>query len=192
MILDKVDPLIIFKFAVDDPSFYDAYSQANGIPVVGSVLGDILLAAGGIPIPLYLSEQLSGIVIDSVSNSYDIDTSVEGINKATNLDISQRVIDSTTTVVMTCNNKDSLVLSAILAFMDLIIRKAVSRAYTISFISGSTILLDALLKSFNTSMNSDSELVTITMVLSKVNGKPDKVFTSIPNTVGTSPGIGSL
>ena len=186
-ILNKVDPLIIFKFAVDDPTFYDAYTEAAGIPVVGGLLSDILLAAGGVPIPIYLSEKFSGILIDSISNSFDIDTSVEGLNKATNLDITQRVIDSTTTVNMTCNNKDSLVLAAIIAFMDIVLRKAVSRAYTISFISGSTILLDALVKSFNTTMNADSELVNISMTLSKVNAKPEKVFTSVPAITGATP-----
>lgn len=179
MILNKVDPLIVFKFAIDDPSFYDAYSQANGIPVVGGALANIIALAGGIPIPIYLNEKLSGIIVDSISAGFDIDTAVEGVNKATNLDISQRVIDSTITVNMTCNSKDSLVLQAILAFMDIIIRKAVSRAYTISFISGSTIILDGLLKNFTTNMNNDSELVNISMTISKVNAKPETVYTTV-------------
>lgn len=191
MILNKVDPLIIFKFAIDDFNFYDAYSQANGIPVVGGALANIIALAGGIPIPIYLSEKLSGIVVDSVSAAFDIDTAVEGINKATNLDISQRVIDSTVNIAMTCNSKDSLVLQAIIAFMDIIIRKAVSRAYTISFISGSTIILDGLLKSFNTNMTADSELVTINMTISKVNAKPEIVYSTVVPVTGAVP-IGNV
>lgn len=188
MILNKVDPLIIFKIAITDP-IVNSFKEASGIPKTGGLANDILGAIGGLPIPIYLNEKLSGIVINNIANGYDIDTSVEGINKATALDVSQRVIDSTLTVNMTCNNKDSLVLAAIIAFMDIILRKAVSRAYTISYVSGSTVLLDGLLKSFNTDQDSDSDLVRMTMVLSKNNGKPDPVYTSVPNSTGVNPDL---
>lgn len=191
MILNKVDPLIIFKIVMTDTTS-NAYQEAAGIPVIGGLLSGLISAAGGIPIPIYLDEQLSGIVVDSIANAYDIDTAVEGINKATALDVSQRVIDSTLTVNMTCNSKDSLILSAILAFMDMILRKAVSRAYTISFINGSTVLLDGLLKSFNTTMDSDSEKVSISMVISKNNGKPDPVYNTINPVNGALPISGQV
>lgn len=190
MILNKVAPLIIFKIALEDNN-YDAYAEAASIPVVGGLLTELLDAVDGIPIPIYLEEQVSGIVVDSISNSYDIDTAVEGINKATALDVSQRVIEATTTVNMTCNDKDSLVLSAIMAFMDMILRKAVSRAYTISYIHGSTVILNGLLKSFNTNGTADSEIVTMTMVLIKVNGKGDPVFQTITPITGAVP-IGNV
>lgn len=186
MILNKVDPLIVFKIALTD-STLDTYQEAAGIPVIGGALTDLFDAVNGIPIPIYLDEKISGITVDSVSNAYDIDTAVEGINKATALDVSQRIIDSTLTVNMTCNNKDSLVLAAILAFMDTIIRKAVSRAYTISFIHGSAVVLDGLLKSFSTNMSADSELVQITLVISKVNGKSDPVYTTVKPITGAVP-----
>ncbi len=187
MILAKVDPLIIFKIALTDDKLLDAYADAAGIPVVGDLLSDVILAVDGIPIPIYLNEQLSGIIVDSISNNTDIDTTVEGFNKATALDVQQRVIDSTLTVNMICNNKDSLILSAILAFMDIILRKAVSRAYTISFINGSTIILDGLLKSFNTSSSSDSEIVTISLVISKLNNKPEPAFPTVTPIKGAVP-----
>ncbi len=186
MILSKVDPLIIFKIVVTDPNS-NVFTEAAGIPVVGGALSSLISAVGGIPIPIYLNEALSGIVIDSVGDSTDIDTTVEGFNKATKLDVQQRVVDSTLTVNMTCNNKDSLVLSALIAFMDIILKKAVARAYTISYISGSKILLDGLLKSFNTNQMADSELVTITMVLNKINNKPDPVFPTIAPITGATP-----
>lgn len=185
-ILNKVDPLIIFKIAISDPTT-DAYKQAAGIPVIGGALSDVIGAVGGIPIPIYLNEKLTGICVDNISSNYDLDTAVEGINKATSLDVSQRVIDSTLTVNMTCNNKDSLVLSAINAFMDMILRKAVSRAYTISYVHGSNILLDGLLKSYSCVQQADSELVSITMVLSKVNGKSDPIYPTVTPIAGAVP-----
>lgn len=182
MILSKVDPLIIFKIL---PTVQNAnlFTEAAGIPVVSDVVNFL----GGIPIPIYLNESVSGIIVDSISNATDIDTVVEGFNKATALDVQQRVIDSTLTVNMTCNNKDSLVLAAILAFMDIILRKAVSRAYTISFVNGSAIVLDGLVKSFTTNSTADSELVTISLVISKINNKPEPVLPGVDPVQGASP-----
>ena len=179
---DDCDPLIIFKI-VPTTANKDTFAEAAGIPVVA----DIVKFAKGIPIPIYLNEKLSGIIVDSIGNSTDIDTTVEGFNKATALDVQQRVIDSTITINMTCNNKDSLVLSAILAFMDIILRKAVARAYTISFVNGSTIVLDGLLKSFTTNQTADSELTTMSLVINKVNNKPDPVLPTVDPIKGAAP-----
>jgi len=185
-ILAKVAPLIIFKIALTDP-IVNTFKQAVGFPEAGFSADAFLNAVNGLPIPIYLDEKISGILVDSVSHGIDIDTAVEGQNKATSLDVSQRIIDSTLTVSMTCNNKDSLVLTAILAFMDTILRKAVSRAYTLSFIHGSAVVIDGLLKSFTTNMNVDSEVVTISMVISKVNGKSDPVYAAVQPITGAVP-----
>lgn len=185
-ILAKVAPLIIFKIALTDP-LVNTFKQAVGFPEAGFSADSFLNAVNGLPIPIYLDEKITGITVDAVSNSLDIDTAVEGVNKATALDVSQRVIDSTLTVNMTCNNRDSLVLAAIIAFTDTIFRKAVSRAYTISYIHGSAVVLDGLLKSFSTNMNADSELVSITMVISKVNGKSDPVYATVKPITGAVP-----
>lgn len=185
-ILAKVAPLIIFKIALTDP-IVDTFRQAVGFPEAGFSADSFLKAVNGLPIPIYLDEKVSGILVNSVSNGLDIDTAIEGINKATSLDVSQRIIDSTLTVNMTCNNKDSLVLAALIAFTDTILRKAVSRAYTISFIHGSAVVLDGLLKSFTTNMTDDSEIVTITMVISKVNGKSDPVYATVKPITGAIP-----
>jgi len=185
-ILSKVDPLIVFKIALTDP-IVNSFRQAVGFPELGFSADSFLNAVNGLPIPIYLNENLSGIVIDSIGNGLDIDTAVEGVNKSTALDVSQRVIDSTLTINMTCNNKDSLVLSAILAFTDTIFRKATSRAYTISFIYGSAVVIDGLLKSFSTNMTADSELVNIVMVISKVNGKSDPILPTITPVIDATP-----
>ena len=185
--LGGVAPILIFSFP---PAFgIDLGKILGGIPLIGSSLADI-----GIPIPIYLDENLTGIYIESESKSLDIDTDIvpvyrsDNTKTATNF-INQSGINNLVTVNMLAN-KDSLILSVLLALNDLVFSKLVSGKYKLSYINGTTLIFGGLLHSFSVNASSNDTLLRIQMQIQKNNqNKPTVVnqYLSISPTTGLTP-----
>lgn len=180
--LNGVAPILIFTFPVVPKS--PTFNAIAGIPLVGNFLAENV----GVPIPIYLDERLTGVYVESETKAIDIQTTVEAKTEAGTPDISQRGLDSLVTINMIAN-KDSVTLSAILALCDLVFQKVVSQEYKVSYLNGSTTVFNGLLHGFQTSVDSDNDLVRITLQLSKANQnlKPNPGTAILPKITGAIP-----
>lgn len=185
--LGGIAPIIIFTFP---PALGIDFSRVlGGIPLIGDALSGV-----GIPIPVYLDENLTGIYIESESKSLDIDTDIvpvyrsDNTKTATNF-INQSGINNLVTVNLLAN-RDSLILSVLLALNDMVFSKLVSGKYTMSYINGTTLIFGGLLHSFSVQANSDDTLLKIQMQIQKNNqNKPSVVsqYLNVPAIPGVTP-----
>ncbi len=186
--LGGIAPILIFSFP---PVLgIDLGQILGGIPVIGDTLADI-----GIPIPIYLDENLTGIYIESESKSLDIDTDITpkynttiGAIGASTSFINQSGINNMVTVNMLAN-RDSLILSVLLALNDMVFSKLVSGKYKMSYINGTTLVFGGLLHSFSVNANSDDTLLKITMQIQKNNSKNGTSVVSQYLQVSPIPGV---
>lgn len=185
--LGGIAPILIFTFP---PSLgIDLSKVLGGIPLIGSSLAEV-----GIPIPIYLDENLTGIYIESESKSLDIDTDIVPVyrtdnTKSTTNFINQSGINNLVSVNMIAS-KDSLILSVLLALSDMVFGKLVSGKYKISYINGTTLIFGGLLHSFSVQGSSDDTLLKIQMQIQKNNqNKPNVVsqYLNVPAVQGVIP-----
>jgi hypothetical protein len=180
--LNGVDPIIIFKFALLPTS--TIFNAVAGIPIIEDVVKSF-----GIPIPIYLSERIFGIVLNSEEKSMDVETNVQTKSDSTKPDVKQRGLNNVVTLNMTAT-KDSITLSALLALSDICFQKLTAKDYTISYLNGSTIIFDGLLESFHTTVDSNTDKIEVTMKISKAPQNTtvaDPVTPSITKVTGAIP-----
>jgi hypothetical protein len=180
--LNGIAPILIFNFPVDikGPTF----NALAGIPFIGESLAGV-----GVPIPLYLDEQLTGLFVDNESKSTDLE--IEVTAKATNEppDVKQQAIDSVVNINLFAK-KDSLLLSVILALNDIVFTRAASMSYSVSYLNGSTVIFGGLIKSLTTNSGIDDDLIRMTLTISKANYRSPTQTQSIaevPKTTGPIP-----
>lgn len=188
--LGGVAPILIFTFPPNTGT--DLQRVLGGIPLIGDSLSDLV----GIPIPIYLDENLTGIYIESESKALDIDTDIVPVyrtdnTKATTNFINQSGINNLVSVNMVAS-KDSLILSVLLALADMVFTKLVSGKYKLSYINGTTLIFGGLLHSFSVQGSSDDTLLKIQMQIQKNNqNKPNIVsqYLNVPAVPGVRPPV---
>ncbi len=165
--LNGVDPIIIFHFYNKG-----AIDFLADIPFA-SAITDLV----GIPIPIYLSERLTGIYVDTETRGIDVQTKVDPVTEKDPLtlevlppQVTQTGLDSTVSISMFAS-RDSILLTAIIAMMEMILSRLVTQEYGISYINGSTVIFNGLLHRFQTTINRNDDLVRIDCTLS--NAKKD-------------------
>jgi hypothetical protein len=183
--LGGIAPILIFTFP---PALgIDLTKLLGGIPLIGDALADI-----GVPIPIYLDENLTGVYIESESKALDIDTDIVPVYR-TNGSVSNFINQSGINNLVTINmlaNKDSLILSVLLALNDMVFSKLVSGKYKLSYINGTTLIFGGLLHSFSVNSNSDDTLLKITMQIQKNNQNKPSIITqylNVPAVPGVTP-----
>lgn len=169
--LNGIDPIIIFNFSKLEP---DLQAAVANIPVVSNIVNKIGLP----PIPIYLSERLTGLFIDSEEKSIDIETTTETLTSGSDPVWQQKGINSTVKINMIAN-KNSLGMTLLGALADLVFEKVTSKEYSITYIHGSTTIFNGLLHSFSISQQADSDLMQISAELTRSTGKPTPK-TSVP------------
>lgn len=169
--LNGIAPIIIFTFPIETPG---AISNAiSGIPLVGKTIIDNV----GIPIPIYMDEKLTGIYVESESKTIDIETTTEAkIGSTDTPDVSQRGLSNSVTVNMV-GLKTSVTLTALLALIDMVFQRVVSQNYNVTYLNGPTTIFNGLIDGFSVNADNDSELVSITLTMSKANKKIKKTDT---------------
>ncbi len=181
--LNGVDPLIIIVLKVAPPT------DLLGIPLPDAITN--LVGLVGIPIPIYLAERpraalgkampggaggkllsQSAIIVESESRSIDIETSVEAqtaLDPLTGLTaspkVTQRAVDTQVTVNLVAS-RDSILITALVAMMEFLVSRLVSREYSIHYINKSTVIFGGLLNRFSTSINPNEDKIQIEMVIS--------------------------
>ncbi len=180
--LNGTAPILIFTFT---PNFLAGIQQGfAGIPVIGSLSSLI-----GIPIPIYLDEKTTGLYIDNQTKAIDIDTvplpRYDGKPPA----VDQRGLNNLVTVNMFAR-KDSIMMTVLLALIELIFGQVVAKTYSVTYLNGTTTVFGGLLHGFSTQEGSDDDLIRITIQLSKANQNaptPPSVPTVLPKITGATP-----
>ncbi len=180
--LQGVDPLLII--VLKNRGILNFFGPESVVPGVADVLDAV-----GLPIPIYLSERVTGIYVESETKSIDVITRIDPVTTKNALtqevesaEVSQTASDSLLTVNLLCR-RGSIMLTALLALMDLIVDRLVSGEYSMSYLNGATAIFGALLHRFGVSATSDSDLLKIELVLStavKDSPTPKAPITAIP------------
>lgn len=165
--LNGVDPLLIFHFYNKG-----ALDFLSDIPFAKTITNLV-----GVPIPIYLSERLTGIYVDTETRGIDVTTKVDPTTEKDPLTlevetptVTQTAIDSTVQISMFAT-RDSILLTALIAMAEMILSRLITQEYGISYINGSTVIFNGLLHRFQTTINRNDDLVRIDFTLS--NAKKD-------------------
>lgn len=164
--LNGIDPIIIFQFEKLTPS---AQEEVSKIPILSKVVSKIGLP----PIPIYLSEKLTGLYIDSEDKSIEIETTTESLSSGDDPVVNQKAISSTVRINMKAT-KDSIGLTLLSAVADLILPKVTSQEYSITYLHGAVTVFGGLLNSFSIQQNTENDLYNVTLEISKSSTKTEK------------------
>lgn len=181
--LGGIDPIIIFHRykKVDDPTA----TATSTIAVVSKK--DVYITLPSIPI--YLSEQFTGMFIDSESKNIDIETETQTFTDGSTAEVNQKGIASGVSIQITAK-KDSLGMILLGALMDTLMDKVTSKEYAITYLHGATTIFYGLLHTFSVEQTSQNELLSIKIELSKGSKQPVKpvVISPVPGLIGALPG----
>lgn len=161
--LNGLDPIIIFQFNTKVPS---VSAQLAKIPLVS----DIPTIVEQPPIPIYLSEKITGLFIDAESKSIDASTQIETKTDGADVSVNQKGIASVLSIDIVAN-KTSLGVSLLVAMADLILEKMSSKEYYITYLHGATTLFRGVLHSFSVNQSADNDLLNIKIELSRGDTK---------------------
>lgn len=178
--LNGIDPIIIFNFK----KLPVRLEAATKIPIAGSEGSSLPLDLPAIPI--YLSENITGIFIQSEDKNIDIDTGMTTVADASKVITNQRPISSTVTIRMVAS-RDSIGVSLFAAMSDLIFPKLTSKEYSITYLHGAVTVFEGLLHSFSISQNSNDDLYEINMSLIKPPPEAASKVIEIEKKTGTTP-----
>ena len=180
--LNGLQPVIIFQLSTLAPTLGEALSK---IPVISSV-PDLIARP---PIPLYLNDEFTQLVIISEDKNIDIDTEIETLSNGQEPEVNQKGVGNFVKIQMV-GLKDSIPVTLLSAMMDQIFDKVTSKEYSISYFSGAVTIFNAVLKNFSVSQNADSTKLDISFELSKGSKQPSKkpAPIEVQGQTGTFPG----
>lgn len=111
-----------------------------------------------ISIPVYLDEELTGIVVDDHERTINVEYETDGVNNY------ERQISSDVKISIKAQ-KDNVAFQAFLSLFEQVLKRTNSSSYKLYFYYDDVFLTDAGLKDFNVStiQNTDTRLVTFTL-----------------------------
>lgn len=170
--LNGVDPIIIFQFSkLADQSLKDQIAKIPVISKIPTVIDEP-------PIPIYLSERLSGILVDSESKQVDIQTEVSTLTSGDESQKDQKGVANTVTVNLQAS-KYSIGAILLSALIDKAFNKVTSKEYKVTYMNGAITVFRGLIESFNSSQVPDTDLLSITLVLTSGELKPEEPKTDL-------------
>lgn len=167
--LDGVAPILIFNFKKLTASTTETLSK---IPLVSKISSSISLP----PIPLYLSTELTGIVVDEEEKSIEIETKMDGKTDGSTPDQNQKPINSTTKINLKAQ-KNSIGLMLLSALSDKIVPLVTSQEYSITYLNGPITVFDGTLHSLNIIPIPGTDLLQISIELNTGTGKTEEKST---------------
>lgn len=180
--LGGLDPIIIFEF----------YKKIDLTPPGAD--GKIPVAAQKVlqfvplpPIPIYLSEELTGLFIQKETKSIDIGTDTETFLNGDTPDIIQKGIQSGVKVTLLAK-KDSIAMMILSAVIDQIYDKVTSKEYLITYLHGATTIFRGVMHNFSADQSADNDLLEINFELSRGFKQPT-ASTPVPTVPGSSGAI---
>lgn len=160
--LGGIDPVIVFHFNIK--KFSPTLNSLEKIPQ----LQEVIRANAAVPIPIYLSQRLTGIVITEESVSIDVETNSQEKADGTNPDVKQRGVGNLVTIGMSASGR-SVGLKIFLALIDQCMRLLAQQTYSISYFNGDTLILNGLIHGFQKTTATDTDRIDMSLVLSKSN-----------------------
>lgn len=183
--LNGIAPIIIFTFKRNAPSTTPSAAEFGPqLPVSEETLSIPL-----IPIPIYLDEKLTGILINSENKNIDVNTEVRTKPDGSDPEITQQGVNSSITIEATAKT-ESIGISILAAMADIIFDKVTSKEYSITYIHGAITVFGGLLDEFSITQNSENDLYSIHLKLS--NSKKSTIEKAAPLTLPKSTGITPL
>lgn len=179
--LGGLEPIIIFEFfKTIDTNPAGADSQ---IPVAS--IKTLEFERAPLPaIPIYLSEELTGLFIEKETKNIDIGTDSETFINGKKYDILQKGIQSGVKITLKCK-KDSIALMILTSVIDLIFDKVTSKEYAITYLHGPTTIFQGVMHSFSIDTTAENDLMEINIELSRGNKQPTPQA-SVPSVPGSS------
>src|SRR5690606_7861512 len=148
--LNGLYPILIFQFytkiGVD-------IANATGIPLPESESQKIPLT----PIPFYLDENFTGILITSESKAIDVQTENESSEEGKEVKTFQKTLSNRVTIEMVAL-KSSLVVTAILALFEQIYNKVTAQEYAITYLSGGITVFNGYIQEFAVDQSNNDDL----------------------------------
>lgn len=181
--LNGIDPLILFQFSTlqkQDPTKPPVktcectYKDGKTSVTLRDVTANQNTLVPLPPIPIYLSEQLTGLFVDTENKNIDIDTTLDPLVDGSPLLVNQKALGSVLTVNL-IGKKNSIGLSLFLAFTELLLDKLVSKQYAVTYINGAMTVFGGLIHGFSIDQNSNDDLIRIKLDISKGGKKSNSV-----------------
>lgn len=185
--LGAIDPIIVFQIYKNLPP---ATPETSAIPLVSLARLRSTIAV----IPIYLSEEKTGVFIDTESKNIDIDTNTDSLSSGDGTNVNQKALGSITTVNLFAK-KDSIGLTVLLALSEQILDKVTSQEYEVTYMNGAVTVFGGLIHAFSYEQGREDDLYKIKIEFARGRTKTKSVqVAEDPNavrlgTVGTTPGI---
>lgn len=176
--LNGLEPIIIFSFFKKTTL---SAAQLEALPLVSQVTEKFALP----PVPIYLSDKLTGLYIESEDKSVDISTQNETLTNG-QLIINQKGIGNVITINMIAN-KSSIGVALLSAIVDVGFVKVTSKEYSVSYLNGPITIINGLLHSFSMSQDANTDMLNIKIELSRGGD-----VSPSPVTVEPTPSAASL
>ena len=146
-------PVIVFNFA--------SITSKTVLEKLGIKIGEDSLFNFDIPffsIPIYLDEELTGILVDDHDRTINLEYETDGVNNY------EREISSDVGITVIAR-KDNVAMNAFLALFEKILKYVNEKSYKIYFYYDDVFLTNAGLKDFNVStrQNTDTRVVHFTL-----------------------------
>lgn len=176
--LNGLDPIIIFHFYKLDTVLND-----TEIPLVAKAKTLFQLPS----VPIYLSERLTGLFIDSQDRDITIATVTDSLTDGEDPDVTQKAVSSSVNIDITAR-KDSIGLTVLNAMADLILPKVASKEYSITYMHGSVTIFAGLLEGFTVTETKNQDILSIKIKLSRASEKSKKGKT-VPKVAPTDEAV---
>lgn len=183
--LNGVAPVLIFNFIKKRDNSVGKFF--SGIPLIGEDLAGAL--TGGLPIPIYLDENLTGIAVKSETKTIAVENEVKSRVDGKKPKVFQKALDSVVTINMEAR-RDNIILAALIALNDQIFQKVTSQEYSISYLNGPTLIFNGLFHGFTQMAGDGTDLLHITLSISKANNEtttPEVINPVIEPIKGSTP-----
>lgn len=179
--LNSLEPVLIFQFSKALPAVSDVLAR---IPLISQI--PTLVDAP--PIPVYMSEAITGLFIDSEDKNIDIDTDTQTLTDGTAPDVQQKGVSSIVTVNISAS-KDGIGIALVSALLDLVFDKVTSKEYSLTYLHGATTVFRGLLHSYSINSDSNTDKYTIKIEISKGSKSPQKPpdVPVVPKSTGALP-----
>jgi hypothetical protein len=179
--LGGLAPIILFNFSQRTPSLND---QPGSIPIISDIVDSFPLP----PIPVYLDENLTGLMIDSETKNVDIETKVDTLKNGDDPVVNQKGINSTVSIQMQAR-RGNIGVALLSALIDRIFEKVTSKEYSISYLNGPVTVFGGLLHSFSIDQNADNDLLNIKMEIVRTTDStvPVASIPQVGKVTGTVP-----
>lgn len=171
MALNGLAPIIIFTFykEIPLPAFLQGFFKSTKIPLI--------------PIPIYLDEKLTKISLDDYDRETTIDVMRDGVSSF------ERVSADVVNLKFVAN-KSNIVMTAISALIDLIVKNNVeNKTYSLTIFYDNIFIIGASLESFVSRLVEGTDKREISI---RVSNRPkEKIIADSPiaNTAGSASGF---